>query len=123
MPQVVSSSLFEKLGGKKAVETVVDEFYRRVLGDPELKGYFAKTDMAKQKRHQTLFITMALGGPKEYNGRTMKRAHEPLKITSAHFDKVASHLSATLAWAGVSKGDIFDVINLVAPLKADIVSA
>jgi hypothetical protein len=31
-----ATSLFDKLGGTKSIEAVVDEFYKRVLADTEL---------------------------------------------------------------------------------------
>ena len=36
-----AKSLFDKLGGTKSIEAVVDEFYKRVLADTELKPFFA----------------------------------------------------------------------------------
>lgn len=121
--QKTKTSLFEKLGGRPAVETVVNEFYKRVLGDNQLKDFFAKTDMVKQKRHQVDFVSMALGGPIQYTGRTMKKAHEGMKITAKHFDLVAGHLVGALKHAGVAQDDINQVVGAVAPLKGDVVSA
>lgn len=123
MAQAVATSLYETLGGKPAVEAVVGEFYKRVLADTDLSGYFANTDMDKQERHQINFISMALGGPNNYSGRSMKKAHEPLNITSEHFDKVAGHLVGALKWAKVPDAEIDEVISIVAPLKGDVVAA
>ncbi len=122
MTQAVAT-LFDKLGGKPAVEAVVKEFYKRVLNDSELKGYFSNTDMDKQMQHQVKFVSMALGGPNQYTGRSMKKAHSGLGITSPHFDMVAGHLVGALQWAGVEQGDIDSVVEVVAPLKPDVVEA
>ncbi len=123
MSQVVATSLFEKLGGKPAIEAVVEEFYIRVLADADLKGFFAGTDMDNQAKQQVNFLTMALGGPNDYEGRPMKEAHEDLGITEHHFNLVAGHLVATLKWAGVCESDINEVVAAVAPLKEAIVTA
>lgn len=45
MALATATTLFEQLGGAPAIEAVVKEFYRRVLGDDELKGYFDGIDM------------------------------------------------------------------------------
>jgi len=95
MSQAVTT-LFEKLGGLTAINAVVDEFYRRVLADNELKPFFEKTDMARQKDHQRKFLTFALGGPNRYSGKSMKKAHSGLGITAHHFGLVAGHLVGTL---------------------------
>lgn len=47
-----SGSLFERLGGKGAVEAAVDVFYKKVLADPQLSPFFAGLDMARQRNKQ-----------------------------------------------------------------------
>lgn len=123
MTQALTVTLFEKLGGKPAITAVTNEFYKRVLGDPDLKGYFSNTNMDKQIESQIDFLTMALGGPNNYKGKDMKSAHKGMGITEPHFGKVAGHLVDSLKWAKVPDEDIDAVIALVGPLKADIVTA
>ena len=55
-------SLYERLGGKTAIAAAVEEFYVRVLADPELRPFFAKTNMKWLKTRQAQFLTQALGG-------------------------------------------------------------
>lgn len=117
-----TATLFGKLGGKTAIEAVVKEFYKRVLADAELKGFFEQTDMDHQTVQQIKFISMALGGPNEYNGRSMKEAHSTLGITEFHFDLVAGHLVEALRSLGVPEADVDEVVATVAPLKAEIVA-
>ncbi len=118
-----TQTLYEKLGGKPAVEAVVGEFYKRVLSDSSLKSFFDSTDMGRQKQHQVNFISMALGGPNQYSGRSMRKAHETLKLTENHFNSVAGHLVETLKWAKVEEADINAVVETISPLKDDIVTA
>ncbi len=123
MAQAIATSLFDKLGGTAAVEVVVKEFYERVLGDGELKGYFANTNMDRQIQQQIKFVSMALGGPNEYDGGPMREAHEYMGITDHYFDPLAQHLVAKLQWAGVCEDDVNEVISLVAPLNKQILTA
>lgn len=123
MVQAIATTLFDKLGGTAAIEVVVKEFYERVLGDGELKGYFANTNMDRQIQQQIKFLSMALGGPNEYDGRPMSETHEHMAITDHHFDLVAQHLVATLKWAGVCEDDVNEVVAIVGPLKKQIVTA
>lgn len=118
-----TETLFQKLGGRPAVTVVVDLFYDKVLADPLLADFFSETDMAQQKRHQTAFVAMALGGPNEYQGRAMGDAHTGLGIEDMHFDAVAGHLSAALAQAGVGEEDIATIIGTVATLREAVVGA
>ena len=116
-------SLFVKLGGHAAVETVVDDFYRRVLADGSLAPFFAKTDMARQKRHQVAFVTVALGGPRNYLGKGMRAAHAGRGIENRHFDAVAHHLAGALTGAGVDADDVATILSVVGPLRSEIVGA
>lgn len=122
MTQAVAT-LYEKLGGAEAIESVVRAFYKRVLADDQLRGFFANTNMDFQTQQQIKFLSMALGGPNEYRGASMADAHKDLAITEHHFGLVAGHLVATLREAGAGQEEIEAVVALVGPLKADIVKA
>lgn len=121
MSQAVAISLYEKLGGEAAVKAVVTEFYKRVLGDASLKGFFEGVDMTRQTQSQIDFLSQALGGPENYTGRSMRDAHHGMGITEHHFGLVAGHLVDALKWAKVPQADIDAVVALVGPLQADIV--
>ena len=54
--------LYDRLGGQDAISKVVDVFYEKVLADETVNKFFEETDMEKQRRHQSLFISWALGG-------------------------------------------------------------
>jgi hemoglobin len=114
-------SLYEKLGGEGSIRAVVEAFYARVLGDPRLAPTFAGIDLGRLKRHQALFISQALGGPKAYEGRDMFQAHKAFLISGEQFDAVAGHLVAALQQCGVGAADIDTIIAAVAPLRRDIV--
>lgn len=122
-PGAGSPSLFERLGGEAAVAAVVDVFYDRVLGDPDLKPYFAEVDLDRLKQHQRRFVGQALGARRPYSGRSMREAHENLAITRSAFGRVVDHLAAALAAAGVDEAAIGAVAELLGPLQQDIVTA
>jgi len=47
------------MGGESAIKEMVDDFYRDVLADEIVSHFFDHTDMEKQRRHQTAFISYA----------------------------------------------------------------
>ncbi len=120
---VTTQSIYEKIGGKQALATVVDEFYRRILADRTLAPLFAQTDMQKQRAHQVAFLAYALGGPNDYKGAGMKKAHAGRGITAAHFGAVAGHLQATLQWAKVGAAEVEQIMAAAASLQADVIDA
>ena len=115
-------SIFEAIGGEDALVAVVDDFYVRVLADPQLASFFAGVNMPKLKGRQVEFFAAALGGPDSYEGGTMKEVHLCRGISQADFDKVAEHLVASLAGAGVPSDTIGQIAAAITPLSGDIVS-
>jgi hemoglobin len=116
------ASIYEEIGGPDALITVVDDFYERVLADPELTAFFTGINMARLKGMQVEFFAEALGGPDEYHGRTMQEVHVGRGIAQNHFDLVAAHLNDALTAAGVPTATAEAIIGKVAPLAEDIVS-
>jgi hemoglobin len=117
----MEQTLYEKLGGEEAIGKVVDYFYSElVLKDETVKQFFEHTDMEKQRSHQTKFISFALGGPKNYGGNSMAKAHEGMNLQPEHFDAIVKHLHTALAHFGVSESDIDAALTKVASLRDDI---
>lgn len=117
-----TGSLYDRLGGREGIGTVVDEFYDRILDDDRITGLFEDIDMGRLWNHQTLFISSVAGGPVEYTGREIQSAHDDLGTTGDDFGIVAVHLEDTFGDAGVEEGDIERVMGEIADLKADVVA-
>jgi hemoglobin len=98
------ATIYEQIGGEPAMNAAVDIFYRKVLGDDRIAGFFESTDMERQAAKQKAFLTMVFGGPNAYTGRDLRTAHAPMVargLTDLHFDAVMEHLGATLVELGV----------------------
>lgn len=115
-------TIYELIGGESALVAVVDDFYMRVLADPQLAGFFAGANMPKLKGRQVEFFAAALGGPDFYRGASMRQAHAGRGISQADFDKVAAHLTDALAAAGVPADTVAQIAGAVTPLAEEIVS-
>ena len=120
---IKTQTLYERIGGRAALEAVVDEFYRRIVADQQLAPLFAKTDMKKQRGHQVAFLAAALGGPADYRGKDMRAAHVGRGITANHYAAVAGHLQGTLQWAGVGGEELAAIMATAASLQSQVVSA
>jgi hemoglobin len=116
-------SIYDSIGGGPAVRAAVDDFYARVLADPQLLPFFTDVDLQHLKAHQRAFIAAAIGGSEVYAGRDMAAAHAGLAITDADFNAVVAHLVATLAGLGVPEDTIGQIGGTLAPLRGDIVTA
>jgi hemoglobin len=120
MPEKNKQTLYKKLGGEETIAKVVDYFYDLVLADDTVNHFFKNTDMEKQRQHQAKFISYALGGPNQYTGRSMAKAHEGMNIQPVHFDVIVKHLHDALAHFGVSEADIQAALSKVEALRDDI---
>lgn len=120
---VATPTLYERLGAENAIRAAVDEFYVRVIADPSLVGYFATTDLTSLRRHQVAMLSQATGGPREYTGAEMGRAHAGLAITDEAFTAVVGHLVGTLQDLGVQQPEVDEVVAALAPLRSVIVTA
>lgn len=120
------TSLYEQLGGEPAVDAAVDKFYDKVLADDRIKHFFDNTDMDKQRIHQKRFLTVAFGGPNNYEGRGMRAAHKKLVeeqgLNESHFNAVVENLAAVLTELGVSNDLIGEVAKIADSVKADVLN-
>ena len=116
-------TIYDQLGQENGIRTAVDDFYQRVLADPELTGYFDGVDMARLRSHQALLLIQVTGGPARYEGRDLATAHQGLGITSAAYERVVGHLAATLSGMGVAPEVIGDVAAALDGYRSDIVTA
>lgn len=122
MSAAESLTIYDAIGGESALTAVVDDFYNRVLADPQLAPFFAGTNMNRLKGRQVEFFSAALGGPHVYAGQPMRAVHAGRGISRADFDKVAGHLTGSLTAAGVPGALVIQVMGAIGPLADDIVS-
>ncbi|AEG01564.1 group I truncated hemoglobin [Methylomonas methanica] len=121
-----TTSLYDQLGGEAAVNAAVDIFYRKVLGDHRINRFFDNTDIEKQAAKQKSFLTMAFGGPNNYNGADMRQAHahlvQKLGLDDSHFDAVMEHLSGTLVELSVPQNLIDQVAAIAESTRDDVLN-
>ena len=68
-------SLYDDLGGAAAVTAALDQFYPKVLADPRISPFFEGVNIEGLKRRIAPFMAMALGGPSDYHGPTLRQTH------------------------------------------------
>ncbi len=121
----MGSSLYDRLGGDRVLDKAVDVFYRRILRDMSVSHFFLDVDMYQQRAKQRLFLSMVFGGPVQYSGRNLRRAHAPLiekGMSERHFNAVAGHLKATLEELNVSESLVREVMEIVSGTREDVLN-
>ena len=119
-------SLYDRLGGKKAITAVVDEFVGRCAADKRINAFFAKTaaDPARLKKFKGNLVDQiceASGGPCKYKGKDMKTAHMGMGISGADFDALVEDLVGALDKFKVGQHEKDQLLGALAPMKTDIV--
>lgn len=115
-------SLYNQLGGEEAIETVTTNLFDRVLDDKQLASYFQDIEMDAHKRQLAAFISMVAGGPDEYRGQSMQKAHAHLGISATEFESLAGHLEAALDEVGVPDESKDELLASVGEIQDHIVS-
>jgi hemoglobin len=116
-------SLYDQLGGEQAIAATVGMFYENIMNDGELAPFFAGLDMDKQVHKQIAFMTMAFGGPHEYDGESLRNAHARLVaggLGHDHFVRVAGHLQSTLETLAVPTELIGRVMAIVGSTEREV---
>lgn len=124
--QMKEKSLYDRLGGKKAITAVVDEFVARVAADSRINAFFAatagdKARLEKFKGNLVDQICQASGGPCTYKGKDMKSAHMGMGTSSADFDALVEDLVGALDKFKVGAHEKEQLLGALGPMKADIV--
>jgi len=125
---VDQKSLYDRLGGHKAIEAVCDEFLARFGADARfaknaaLAARLKAIDMDTLRYHLIAFVAKATGGPSAYTGRDMKSSHVGLRISEDEWTWSAEHLTAALDKFKVPAKEKAELLALVGTLKQDIVA-
>jgi hemoglobin len=113
-------TLFERVGGEKAIAELINEFYDRVLTDPELMPFFKDTAVDKLRRMQREFFSAALDGPITYTGRPLSHVHHGRGITKHHLARYVDHLIDTLRSRDITDQDVNDIISRISTYAGEI---
>jgi hemoglobin len=114
-------SLYERLGGKPAIQAVVDDFIGNVAADSRINRFFANANIPRLKSMLVDQICEASGGPCKYTGESMKEAHAGMGITEAHFNALVEDLVKSLDKLRVPAKEKNELLAALASMKPDMV--
>ena len=115
-------SLYDRIGGKPVVDAVVAQTLAQLSGDPAVNQSFKGVNLKKLQDKIVDHICALTGGGCDYKGDNMKDAHAGLKITEKEFYAMVEDLRTALDSNGVSKREKNELLNILAPMKRDVVT-
>ena len=114
-------SLYERLGGKPAIEAVIDEFLKNVATDNRIAHRFALSNLKDLRNKLVDQVCGATGGPCKYAGVDMKTAHRGMRIKSGEFDALVEDLVKALDTFKVPATEKGELLGALGGMKPDIV--
>lgn len=126
------SSLYERLGGRSAIQGISTDWLDALLNNAQLNRQNPKVAQAHGKirgpiREQgievltNLFCQLA-GGPCQYSGRSLKESHAPLDISLADWAIGIAELRNALSRARVGQGEREEFLAVIERTRSDIVT-
>lgn len=115
-------TLYERLGGKEALQAVVGELWNVVAADTRINARFQNTKPEVFGGQLVDFLCQASGGPCQYKGKDMKAAHTGMKLDEAEFNALAEDTTKALNKFKVPAKEQGEVIGMLASLKGDVIN-
>jgi hemoglobin len=130
-PPPPKPSLYERIGKREALAGIVEELLGNVLADNRISKLFDKGKKDKNRSKQLAArmvaeLCVVAGGGSEcnYDGKSMKDAHDGMNIASAQWDAFIEDLSIAMKTRGVDDATAKELVdNLERQTKSDIVAA
>lgn len=117
-----NSGLYERLGRRDGIRAVVDDFYDRLVADPDLGPFFEDADVEKLRRTQTDFLCESAGGPETYDATPVREAHLHVPFEPSHIERAVELLYESLAEFDVPDEDAEKVVQAVAAYTDDLLA-
>jgi hemoglobin len=116
-------ALLKKIGGKQVLHKAVDNFYQRLVTDPQIAVYFEGANLQVLKWHQFNLMSIAFNNvPKDFDVHSLiLDKHTQLfanGLDENTYDLVLQHFEATLLDLNVPRDAVQEAVAVVTPLRA-----
>jgi hemoglobin len=118
-------SLYDEIGGEASIDAALDKFYPKILEDPRVSFLFAGIEMTRLRKHARAFLTMAFGGPNQYEGRDLRTAHARARgqgLNEPLFEVFMGHFRSTLQELGVPQPKIAEIVSIAEGGRNDVLN-
>lgn len=120
-------SLFDRLGGRNGISTIVDDVVLAHMNNPAIRERFIPyKDKPEQleliKKHTVDFFIAGSGGPANYAGKDMTTTHKGMNITPAEYMNVVDDIMLVLKNHKINEESRKDVLSILWSLKGMIIS-
>jgi len=116
-----NSTLYDRLGQRSGIETIVEHIWANHTSNPIIKNRYRSSNAVEVKRLVTEMCCAGFGGPETYTGKDMITAHTSMNISDAEFIAVCDDVLAALETCKVGKREKDEVLCILYSLKPEVV--
>ncbi|HEU5083891.1 MAG TPA: group 1 truncated hemoglobin [Acidimicrobiales bacterium] len=115
--------LFERLGGRDAIQAVVEKTLANHFVNPVIKTRYEHAAMSRQQmiEHATEFFCTGLSGVNTYPGRPLVEAHAGMNVTDEEFCAVLDDIVDALDSQGIRDPERSEVLGILYSMKPEVV--
>ncbi|MBJ2127986.1 MULTISPECIES: group I truncated hemoglobin [Alteromonas] len=114
-------SLYDEIGGHQTLNTIYGVAITRIYTDPVIGHYF-KGVPKKHLRDQLVLQTCELiGGPCEYDGKSMIESHKGLGIKEREFYILVEYVQGAMRDVGLTYQQENRILKQLAPIKYETI--
>jgi len=116
-----NASLYDRLGGRDAIASVVAKMTQHITQNNEINGFFIGANIDRVNYMLTEQICEATGGPCTYTGGDMISVHTGMNITEAQFNALVGDLVKSLNDHRVPQREQQELLKLLGSMKGEII--
>lgn len=114
-------NLYQRLGGRPGIETIVESLLGFVADDLRIVEHFADADITDLRARLTEQFCVLAGGPCEYRGVSMEEAHVGMRITEADFNALVEDLLKAMDKHQIPVSTQNELLARLAPMRRQII--
>jgi hemoglobin len=114
-------TLYQRLGGREAINAVVVDSIGNVSADPRINARFTNIDANNLSDNLVDLICERTGGPCVYKGRNMADSHEGMHIRDDEFDALVEDLVKSMRKFKVPEREQRESVAILARMRNAIV--
>lgn len=127
-PAPQETTLYERLGGVNNIAPVIDDVIERSYVDPvfaahpQIHAAHQRFPKAAYKYNATALACQVMGGPQVYTGRTLKEAHQHLKITEKEWKALINIFHDSMDSFKVPAKEQSEIIAILESTKGEVMA-
>ena len=114
------AKLYERIGGKEGIDSVIQTHWEFVDRDKRIGGYFEGAKAKVVKANMSAYLSVLLGGPGKYTGRTLEDIHQIINVTDHHFDCFIQSFQRAVRDCGLSNDVVDETVVCLEALRRKV---